>query len=201
MPASLAHSMAWMVRAQAPGSPRKAVVNLGSRAVQRNGQSDQTGLLELEDGLARQQRRGAGSQRHMHALAGGVADQLEDVRPLQRVAAGQDEDGHMQGGNLVDQRLSFGVGQLVGVGEGLGGGAAVLAGQIAGLRDLPDGQKRGFVIIQAAASGDIAHRFHETSSETGRKPDGEKALSREKTVQQHHNSNPEGQPRQRTKCD
>jgi hypothetical protein len=66
-----------------------------------------------------------------------------------RVAAGKDEDGHVHLGDLVDQRLAFGVGQLVGVGDGLGGGAAVLAGQVAGLRDLPDGQKGGFVEVQA----------------------------------------------------
>ena len=85
-----------------------------------------------------------GVTRDLHAFVGGVADQLEDVLALQRVAAGEDEDGHAHVGDLVDQRLAFGVGQFVGMGDGLGGGAAVLAGQVAGLRDLPDGQEGRF---------------------------------------------------------
>ena len=52
-------------------------------------------LLQLEDGLAGQQRRGAGRERDLHALVGGVADQLEDILALQRVAAGKDEDRHV----------------------------------------------------------------------------------------------------------
>jgi hypothetical protein len=50
--------------------------------------------------------------------------------------------------------------QLVGVGDGLGGCAAVLAGQIAGLRNLPDGQKGRLIEVQPAASWDIVHRLH-----------------------------------------
>jgi nucleotide-binding universal stress UspA family protein len=128
------------------GQAAEGVVNLGRRAVERDAEPHQAGFLQLEDRFARQQRRGAGRERHLHAFAGGVADQLEDVFALQRIAAGKHEDRHVHVGDLVDQRLAFGVGQLVGVGDGLGGGAAVLAGQVAGLRDLPDGQKRRFVV-------------------------------------------------------
>jgi hypothetical protein len=70
-------------------------------------------------------------------------------------------------GDLVDQRLPLGVGELVGMGDGLGGGAAMLAGQVAGLRDLPDGEEGGFVKVQSATSGDVVHRLHETSCGIG----------------------------------
>ena len=149
------------------GKAAESVVNLGGRAVQRDAEPDQARLLELENRLAGQQRRGAGGERHLDAFVGGVADQLEDVLALQRVAAGEDEDGHAHRGDLVDQRLPLGVGQLVGVGDGLGGGAAVLAGQVAGLGDLPDGEEGGFVKVQPATGGNVVHRLHETSCGIG----------------------------------
>jgi hypothetical protein len=100
-------------------------------------------------------------------LIGGIADQFEDVGALDRVAAGEDEDGHAHGGDLVDQRLALGVGEFVGMGDGLGCCAAVLAGQIAGLRDLPDGEKGGLVEVQLSAVGNVVHRLHEASSRIG----------------------------------
>jgi hypothetical protein len=51
--------------------------------------------------------------------------------------------------------------------DGLGGGTAMLAGQVAGLRDLPDGEKGGFVKVQRATSGNVVHRLHETSNSIG----------------------------------
>jgi hypothetical protein len=48
--------------------------------------------------------------------------------------------------------------------DGLGGGAAVLAGQITGLGDFPDGEERGFIEVQPATSGNVVHRLHEASS-------------------------------------
>ena len=111
-----------------------------------------------------EQRRGAGRDRNMHALAGGVADQVEEIFALQRVAAGEDEDGNVHLGDLVDERFAFFVGELVRMRNGLGGGAAVLAGQVTGLRDLPDGEEGRFVVVDPAAGGNVVHRLHETSS-------------------------------------
>jgi hypothetical protein len=54
------------------------------------------------------------------------------------------------------------------MGDGLGGGAAMLAGQITGLRDFPDGQKRSFVEIQPAAGGNAVHRLHGASVQSRR---------------------------------
>jgi len=57
--------------------------------------------------------RGRWGKSHLHAFAGRVGDQLEDVLRLS-VAAVEDEDGHVHVGDLVNQRLAFGVGELVG---------------------------------------------------------------------------------------
>ena len=65
----------------------------------------------------------------------------------------------MHGGNLVDKRFAFSVAQLVGMSDGLRCGAAMLAGQVAGLGDLPDGKEGGFVVVDSAAGGDILHHF------------------------------------------
>jgi len=66
--------------------------------------------------------------------------------------------------------FALGVGELIGVGDGLGGGAAVFAGQVAALGHLPDGEERGFVVVDGAARGDGMHglkRLHEASWEPG----------------------------------
>ena len=96
----------------------------------------------------------------LHAFVRGIADELEDVFALHGVAAGEDEDGNVHVGDLVDKRLAFSVGELVGMRDGLGGGAAVLAGQVTGLRDFPDGQEGGFVEVEPATCGNVVHRLH-----------------------------------------
>ena len=73
----------------------------------------------------------------------------------------------MHVGNLIDERLAFRIRQFIGMGNGLCGSATVLAGQVTGLRDLPDGQKRSFVKVEPAASGNIVHRLHATSCGIG----------------------------------
>ena len=100
------------------GKAAEGVVNLRGRAVERDAEPDKAGLFHLEDRLPGEQRRGAGGERDLNALLGGVADQLENVRALHRVAAGEHEDLHVHFGDLVDQRHAFGVGELVGVGKG-----------------------------------------------------------------------------------
>ena len=58
------------------------------------------------------------------------------------------------------------------MGDGLGGGAAMLAGQVTGLGDLPDGEEWGFVEVQSATGGDVVHRLHGTSYEIGQRNRG-----------------------------
>jgi hypothetical protein len=115
----------------------------------------------------RQQRGGAGRERDLDAFSSGVTDELKDIGALERVAAGKDEDGDVHVRNLIDKRFAFRVRQFIGVGNGLCGSAAVLAGQVTGLRDFPDGQKRGFVKVEPATSGNIVHRLHKTSCGIG----------------------------------
>ncbi len=88
-------------------------------------------------------------------FSGGVANQLIDVGPLEGIAAGEDEDRECHVGDLVDEGLAFFVVSWSGCGDGLRGGAAVFAGQITGLGDFPDGEERGFVVIQPAAGGNV----------------------------------------------
>ena len=90
-------------------------------------------------------------------------DQVKDIGTFEGVAAGEDEDGHLHGGDLIDQGFAFVRAELVGMRDGLGGSAAMLAGQITGLRDFPDGQKRSFIEIQPAAGGNAVHWLHGAS--------------------------------------
>jgi hypothetical protein len=88
-------------------------------------------------------------------------NQVKDIGTFEGVASGEDEDGHLHGGDLIDQGFAFVRTELIGMGDGLGGGAAMLADQITRLRDFPDGQKRSFVEIQPAAGGNAVHGLHE----------------------------------------
>ena len=99
----------------------------------------------------------------MHAFVGGVANEFEDVFALHGVAAGEDEDGNVHVGDLVDEGFAFGVAELVGMGDGLGGGAAMFTGKVTGLSDFPDSEEGRFVEVQTAAGGNSVHRLHETS--------------------------------------
>ena len=69
----------------------------------------------------------------------------------------------MQVGDLVDERLGFFGRQLIWMGQRLCGGAAMLAGQVTGLRDFSDGKKRGVVVVERAACRNLMHRLHKAS--------------------------------------
>ena len=102
-PTSLAQRTASRVRANDPLMPRNASCVCGAGAVHADGQPRQAGFLEPDDNLPRQQRRGARRERDAHAHRPGVADQLEQIGPLDGVAAGEHEDGHLHRRNLIDQ--------------------------------------------------------------------------------------------------
>ena len=61
------------------------------------------------------QGRRAGSQRHLYAFRRGVFDQLENIFPLQRIAARKHKNRHAHIGDLIDQILAFGVAQFIGM--------------------------------------------------------------------------------------
>ena len=75
------------------GKTSEGIVNLGSGTVERNAEANQACFLEFEDGLAGEQRRCAGRERDLDAFSGCVTDELKDIGALERIAAGEDEEG------------------------------------------------------------------------------------------------------------
>ncbi len=142
----------------------KLVVNFGRGAVEGDAEAHDAGFFHLEDGFAGQQRGGAGGNGNLDALFGGIANQLIEIRALEGVAAGEDEDGNLHVGDLIDDGLALFSGELVGVRDGLSCGAAMFAGKITGLCDFPDGEERRFVEVQPAAGGNLMHGLHGASS-------------------------------------
>jgi len=76
-----------------------------------------------------------------------MANQLEKVGSLNRVASCQHKDWDLQGRDLVDQVFTLIYAQLHGIPIRLGGCAAVYTGQIAGLSHFPDGDEWPFVKV------------------------------------------------------
>jgi hypothetical protein len=72
----------------------------------------------------------------------------------------------------------------------------MLAGQITGLRDLPDGQKGRFVKVQSATGGNIVHGLHRASSGN---PGRLKAWAAPRL--ERRDSTLEEQPKDSTRCD
>ena len=67
-----------------------------------------------------------------------VFNQLEKIRTLERVSAGQDEDWDLHLGYLIDQLLSFVRRKLKRISLGLGASSAVNTCQIARLGHFPN---------------------------------------------------------------
>ncbi len=151
------------------GQSAKCVVDLRRRTVQRNSQSHYPSFLHLEDRFSRQQRSGARRYRDLHTLLRRIANQLIQIGPLQRIAAGKHKNRNMHIRDLVDQRLAFRCRQLVGMRNRLCRRPAVLASQIARLRDFPDRQKRRLVVIQSTSGRYVMHwlLLHKTSNLLG----------------------------------
>jgi len=80
----------------------------------------------------------------VQALADGVLDEVDEVRALETVTAGEDEHrvGTLVAGQLIDEFVALGVGELARGGMVLGLGAAMLADQGAGAGNLPDDDER-----------------------------------------------------------
>src|ERR1022692_3437405 len=100
----------------------------------------------------RQQRRGAG--RHVGAEADfhGVADQVVEVRPLERIAARKHHQGLPKRADLVEQAIALFSRQFLRVPLGLSRGPAMYARQIASLGGFPDHQHRGLIEIHRFSS-------------------------------------------------
>ena len=79
-----------------------------------------------------------------------VADQVVEVGPLERIAAGEHHQRLAEGADLVEQAVALFGGQFLGLPLGLRGRAAMDAGEVAGLGGFPDHQQRGLVEVHAA---------------------------------------------------
>ena len=79
----------------------------------------------------------------MQALANCVLDEVDEVGAFEAVAASEDEHrvGTLVAGELVDELVTLGVGELTRSGTVLGLGPTVLAHQGTGAGDLPDDEE------------------------------------------------------------
>ena len=112
-PISRACRRASMARSKVPGMPRKSSCEAASGPSTLIAMREMPAALNPSMASARQQRRGAG--RHVGAQADldGVADQVEQVGPLQRVAAREHHQRLAERADLVEQAVSLLGGQLV----------------------------------------------------------------------------------------
>jgi hypothetical protein len=79
---------------------------------------------------------------------GPVLDQLDHVRPLERIAAGEDEERPAEAAHVVHHPPRFVGAQLLRVSVGHRFGAAVLAGEVAGAGRFPDDEEGSPVEIE-----------------------------------------------------
>ena len=115
----------------------KGVVRFGVGAVEADAQPMNARLPGALERLARGQRSGRRRQGQLQPAADGMADQLEQVGPLQRIAAGQhDHRRPRESRHLIQQGLRLIGRKLPGCGILLRRRPAVLADQVAGHRDL-----------------------------------------------------------------
>ena len=173
-PISRAWRSANMARSNVPGMPRKSSCDGGVRPVQADGHARNAGCLESFDGFGRQQRRGAGGDVGAQADLHRVADQVEQVGPLQRIAAREHHQRLAERADFVQQAVSLFGGQLVRVPLGLGRGPAMHARQVAGLGHFPDHQHRGLIEVHRFSS--LFARRNSVAFELPRKIDGKYSI-------------------------
>ena len=144
-----------MVSSKVPSMPRNESW-VSAVAPSRDSEKAFTpGLAHRRQTLVGEQRRDRRRQRDRQPDRGAVGDQLLQVVALERVAAGQDDDGPggAVGGEVVEQGLALLGGELPGVRPGEGVSAAVPAGELAGPGDLPDQHVRALARRRGGACG------------------------------------------------
>src|SRR5215472_3224316 len=87
--------------------PAKGIVNLGVRPIEAHRQPREAALFQLMNRYPGQQWSGAGSKRDPHATRRSMFHQLKDVRPLQRVAASENENRRPKLPYFINQPLGF----------------------------------------------------------------------------------------------
>ena len=146
-----AKSSICIVRSKLPSKPRKASCVAASAPSRLMPSRRTPACAHALERLERGQRRGRGRQRRLQSGRDGVADQLEQVGPLQRIAAGHHQHRPARkAGDLIEQGLRLVGRKLVRVRLLLGRRPAMLAHQIAGQRDL--------VVEHQRADAEVARR-------------------------------------------
>ena len=130
--------------AEHPGHAAEPVVDLRGRAVQAQRDRPRAGLVQRGEAAGGQRRRARRRDRDRQPEPGPAPDQVEQVRPLERVAAGEHEHRRRRAepGDLRHEVTRLGCRQLPGVPVRPGLGPAVHAGQRARLGHLPDDDER-----------------------------------------------------------
>lgn len=126
----------------------EGVMRFGTRTVHAHGQSGEASLFEPDDDFPRQQGRSAGRQRDSDSNRAGMANQIEEIRPLDRIPAGQHKGRDFERRDLVDQMFAFIGAQFQRIAIRLRGCAAVDASEIARLGYFPDGNEWPFVEVR-----------------------------------------------------
>ena len=136
----------------------EGVVGGGGGAVEREGDDVDAVVLQARQGVLVELVRARGGHGHVQPGGRAVGGELGEVGALEAVAAGDDEDNGWlaEGGCLVHEGLGLVGGELTGVTQWAGLGAAVTAGELAGAGGLPGhehGAHRGVVTLDAHGSG------------------------------------------------
>jgi hypothetical protein len=114
----------------------EVVVGLLGATVDADAQGGHAVIGEGVHHLAAEQRSGRRRDAHRHVERARVVDELEEIRPLDRIAAGHDQHA-AELLDAADQGLALLRVELVRVATGDGVGAAVLAGEVASDGHLP----------------------------------------------------------------
>lgn len=119
----------------------EGIVCFAAGTVEAEGDALDAGLDEpVEIGL-HEAGGGGGAEADVEAEFGGVAGDVERIGTHEGIAAGEDEHGGLEVGELLDEVEGLGTVQFVRAASGLGLGPAMAAGQGAGAGDFPEDQE------------------------------------------------------------
>ena len=125
------------------------IVPLGGGTIETQAKTFNAVFLQSQQNVAREGGGGGGRDGNADAQATRFVDQIVQVLALERIAAGEDQLGQRiaKFGDLTQKSHAFLESELHGMRLRDGGGAAMAAGQGAGLRHLPVNIERGLGVI------------------------------------------------------
>jgi len=140
------------------GHAAERVVQVGAGEVETERHLIEAGGLQLAHQVLTQRRAGGGNGAHAQPQPLAMANQAEQVGPLHRIAAAENEHRRAHRRHVGQQRLALGGAELVGVAARLCRRAAVRAGEVARLRGFPDDQEGGAGEVDGQAGVQAARR-------------------------------------------